>query len=707
MSTRLRLLFFFAASSAGVLAAENPSAHVPDRAPRTLVLAGREEAFRAYVTFGEGAQAFAKFKTDFDREFLGRPFPAEPLTYGNPEPRVRDAEKADAWRGAQDVCGRVSGIAEAAALIWRVTGETRYLDQAKAYLLGESKWRLDATGWESGARPGGTDVFYNDEAHFRLWRKLPLVYDQIRDAFSPDERRSLLKHYSERGRRSVQFILQARTRELKFNSLDVTPSSHPVRFMPMTGLSALALWDDLPEVREWWAFAHEFYAKRFPPWGGADGGWAEGVAYWRGVIEHAAFQDALLAIGDPSAYATPFWKNTLYFQVYNVQPYRHTQFGDLSNAGMFNLEPVVADFARHVARVLQDGHLISYAALLEDARATPLDRGLEGLDRTYPTAAEFLIRNFIASNHSLPPASPLAQLAPQRYFSDVGWVSMHSALGRPKDDIHATFISSPYGSFSHSHAHQNAFVLNAYGENLAVTGAYREWHNSPHHEGWTRLTKSKNAILIDGEGQKPKDKASSGKITRFAVTPRTVWSTGDATKAYALMQPKDRVRRVTRDFVFVDQRYVVIRDVVVLDRPGRLTWALHALQPIQWRSGAEATAIIRGQRATLTTRLLTADAGFAGRVQDRADVPVDERYVRGQAQNYFTTGSWNEQSHLFADVDRERKEHVVYAVLWPERDGLPTQPLAVHLEKTGALTLHRPDGNTDRVILTDAQLVVE
>ena len=28
------------------------------------------------------------------------------------------------------------------------------------------------------------------------------------------------------------------------------------------------------------------------------------------------------------------------------------------------------------------------------------------------------------------------------------------------------------------------------------------------------------------------------------------------------MQPKDRVQRVTRDFIFIDRRYVVIRDVV-------------------------------------------------------------------------------------------------------------------------------------------------
>ena len=683
-----------------------PAAHVPDIAPRTLVLAGREDAFQAYVTVGAGAAAFARIKADFDRDWLDWPFPAEPLTYGDPNPRMRDAAKADHWRGAQDTAGRVASVAEAAALLWKVTGEPAYLAKAKSFLLAETNWSLDATGWEHGPKTGATAILYNDEAHFRLWRTLPLVFDQLRQEFTLAERQTLLDHYRERGRQSVDFIKRARTDQLIYNSLEVTPSSHPVRFMPMTGLTALALWDDLPEAREWWAFAYEFYAHRFPPWGGDDGGWGEGVAYWRGILEHAIFQDTLLALGDPRAYASKFWANTPYFQVYNVQPYRHTQFGDLSNAGMFNLEPVVADFMQHAARIRQDGYLLSYGALLTDTRPTALNRGLTGLDSIYPRSAEELISQFTASHLPLPAPRPLAELPPDRHFADVGWISMHRALGSPADDIHATFISSPYGSFSHSHAHQNAFVLNAYGENLAITGAYREWHNSPHHEGWTRLTRSKNALLIDGEGQKPKDKNSTGRITRFQTGERATWTTGDATKAYALMQPKDRVQRVTRDFIFIDRRYVVIRDVVHLRTPGTLTWLEHALNPIEWHA-ATATSFIKTAGATLTTQLLNRHGPITGRVQAQADVPVDPAYATGTAVNYATTGRWDEHSHLFAEIPA-RQDHEVFAVLWPERGpDLPAHRLAATLGDEGYLTITRPDGLRDRIQITDTTLTLE
>src|SRR5690606_31381727 len=130
---------------------------------------------------------------------------------------------------------------------------------------------------------------------------------------------------------------------------------------------------------------YRWYRDIFTPWGGDDGGWAEGAGYWRGVYEHANFQDALLAIGDPAAYQNPFWKNTGYFQMYVVQPYRTTGFGDLSNAGKFNMESGVAHFIRHLGRVLDDGYLISYADLYSDPRPLPGKRGLPKLDRLYPT----------------------------------------------------------------------------------------------------------------------------------------------------------------------------------------------------------------------------------------------------------------------------------------------------------------------------------
>ncbi len=681
------------------------AAHVPAAAPRTLVLAGRADAFRAYVTTGPGKPALDKLKADFDRLYLDYRLPPEPRTYGDPEPRKRDTAKADKWRALQDLTGELSAVAEAGALLFLATGEQLYADKAKEILLGVAAWDRDGSDWESGSVTGATDIYYNDEAAFRLWRKLPLVYDLLRDQFTDSERALLLADFRERGTRNVQFIRAGRVEKAVRNSLENKPSSHPVRFMAMTGLSALALWDDLPEEsRDWWHLSYTFYRDRFPPWGGDDGGWAEGIAYWRGVIEHASFQDALFAIGDPLAYNTAFWRNTPYFQIYNVQPHRHTGFGDLSNAGKFNLEPKTAQFLLHFARVTGDGHVAAYALSAEGRETDPAEAGLEGVNRNYPTAAEFLLRNFLGSTRPLPASKSLSTLPPQRHFADIGWVSLHSALGRPADDIHITFKSSPYGSYSHSHADQNAFIFNAYGEDLAINSGYREFHRSPHHTGWTHQTKSKNALLIDGKGQQTQSLKSTGKILRYETTDRTTWTTGDATVAYQTLQPAGRVKSVTRDLVFIDRRYLVIRDRVSLSDSGKLTWLLHAERPLRW-DAASATALITGNRATLTTRLVTpTPVSWNVTHQDKFDVPVDPKYVGGGVAGFGTTGRWEEQHHLLLETGTASTDHVIYAVLWPERDGRPAKRLDARLTPSGALQINRPDGRIDSLTLSETGL---
>ncbi|MBI5770438.1 MAG: heparinase II/III family protein [Verrucomicrobia bacterium] len=712
----LRLLCLLAAIPALALAASDPASvarrepaeSVPAKAPRTLVLAGRLDAFRAYCTTGAGAKPFAKIRADLDAKYLALSFPAEPITYGDPSPSKRDSDKADKWRAVQDQCGIVTGIAEAATLCWLVTGEEKYLTKAKEFLLGACAWHF-APDWKSGAVVGATDIYYNDEGHFRLWRKLPLIYDQIRDRLTPAEKKTVLDHFRIRGQRSAEWIeKEGAISKVTRNSIDSDLSSHPVRFMPMTGLAGLALWDDLPEAREWWAYAYKFYRDQFTPWGGDDGGWGEGNAYWRGTIEHAAFQDTLLSIGDPLAYASTFWKNSPLFCVYHVQPYLHTTFGDTSNAGHFNLEPATADYFEHLARVQQNGFFRSYAALCTDPRPPPLEKGLTGLDRTYPIAAEFLLRNFIAAEKPLPPARPLTELPPNRFFRDVGWVSLHSALGRPADDIHVTFKASPYGSFSHSHADQGAFILNAYGESLAINSAYREFHNSPHHDQWTRQTKSKNLLLLDGTGQLPKSKKSTGKITRYEEQPRYVWTTGDATTAYAAAQKdKKNVQRVTRDLVFIDSRYVVLRDRVVLATPAKLSWLLHAEKSLTW-DATRSTATIVGPagKATLTAQVIAPGIEWHTSVTDQFPVPVDPKYAKEGMNAAFITGTWHNQQHLTAETTTAAKEFTVYTVLWPERGAKPATATAT-LTLDGTLTLSRPDGKTDHFTLTDTALALK
>ncbi len=689
------------------LAQTNGFEHVPASGPRTMVVAGQHEAFRIYCLEGAGKEAFDRIKSDLDNVYMVFPHPEDPLTYGDPEPSKRDSFKTDRWRAVQDLAGNIAGIAEAATLVWIVTGEQRYLDKAKEFLLTSTDWALDPD-WRSGSVPGATDVYYNDEGNFRLWRKLPLVYDQLRDQLTPAEKERVLDHFRERGERTVRWIRRSNISGLKRNSLEVRPSSHPVRFMAMVGLTGLALWDDLPEqARDWYDFAYKFYRDQFSPFGGDAGGWAEGNAYWRGTFEHAGFQDILLAIGDPIAYNLPFWKNTGYFALYNVQPYLHTTFGDVSNAGHFNLEPVVADYMNHLGRVHQNGYFVSYAALLDpnEPRESPSLMGMGKLARTYPTAGEFLIRNFIGSRFPAVAPAPLSELPPYRFFDDIGLVSMHSALGDPDNDIHITFKSSPYGSFSHSHPDQNTFIINGYGEGLAINSANREFHRSPHHKQWTWQTKSKNGILIDGEGQEQQDKTATGEITRFEVGDRYMWTTGDAKVAYQTRQPEGRVQRVTRDLVFIDRRYVVLRDRVETDDESHLSWLLHGEMGMGWQN-LDQRARIEGEKAALTAVLATKPFTWFAAVSDKYPAPIDPRY-RSKETYAWVTAEWQDHVSLTLTTREPSTAHTVFSVLWPEPDRKSVADVSAKMDEQGRLHVHRPDGKTDIITLSDKSLIIE
>ena len=96
----LRLLSLFAtlslpASLPAAKAVSDPAAFVPPRAPRTLVLPDKLAAFRAYVTTGEGARAFARIREDYERQFATFTVPPEPATYGDPSPSKRSSDLAD------------------------------------------------------------------------------------------------------------------------------------------------------------------------------------------------------------------------------------------------------------------------------------------------------------------------------------------------------------------------------------------------------------------------------------------------------------------------------------------------------------------------------------------------------------------------------------------------------------------------------------
>jgi hypothetical protein len=176
------------------------------------------------------------------------------------------------------------------------------------------------------------------------------------------------------------------------------------------------------------------------------------------------------------------------------------------------------------------------------------------------------------------PAFLPSDMGPSVYFKDIGWTALHSAL----TDTNRTsvyFKSSWYGSFAHSHADQNSFVLDSKGKRLLIDSGYYDDYESSHWTGWYKLTKAHNAITFDGgqgqsiAGHSNGDIDAKGKITQFDNSSLILdLVTGDATQAF-----KGALSKNVRSLAYLrSSDVVVVFDAVASTVPRTWEWNLHS-----------------------------------------------------------------------------------------------------------------------------------
>lgn len=158
------------------------------------------------------------------------------------------------------------------------------------------------------------------------------------------------------------------------------------------------------------------------------------------------------------------------------------------------------------------------------------------------------------------------------HIPSIGWVAMHSNLAdRGRNSVY--FKSSPYGSFNHSHADQNSFVINSKGLSLAIDSGYYDYYNSPHWKDWYKQTRAHNAITFDGgQGQLFDTMAAKGSITKFQHGKDVDVVTGDATIAYG-----GGLTRAVRTLVYLRPNTLLVYDSLASVKPRTWEWNIHAL----------------------------------------------------------------------------------------------------------------------------------
>ncbi len=491
--------------------------------------------------------------------WLERPVMQEPAPYPN------NQRTAAIWRQTYIDCQELIYAIRHLSIAGKVLDNAEYSALAKA-------WLLEAASWNPA---GNTSRAYTDEWAFRVAVALAWGYDWLHQELSEQERQT------------VRSALLARTEEVAVHIIEhahihLFPfDSHAVRAVSAVLIPAsIALWGESEKAQYWLDYSIEFLYTVYTPWGDKQGGWAEGPHYWMtGMAYLIEAANLLKNFSGLDLYQRPFFQNTGDFPLYTKAPdTRRATFGDDSTMGDLPCLKIGYNL-RQFAGVTGNA---AYQWYFEE-----LKRNDPGTEMAFYNWGWWDF-NFddLMYHHDYPAIEAAAPNDEDnlRWFKGIGWAAIQCRMDRPDEHIHFVMKSSPYGSISHSHGDQNAFCLAAFGEDLAIQSGHYVSFNSDMHREWRRQTRSKNAILLNGQGQyADRDKARTIKATgNLEMVERRedhVYIKGDATAAYQSLTPE--AKRVTREVYFVQDSYFVIVDSVDADEPVSLQWLLHANAPFQ------------------------------------------------------------------------------------------------------------------------------
>jgi hypothetical protein len=327
--------------------------------------------------------------------------------------------------------------------------------------------------------------------------------------------------------------------------------------------AGVVLAGDCAQAEEWLDYVLQLYAHRFLPCLGLQGENHEGVLYWRyGGRMIVQYADLMRVLCGVDLFTHPWLARTARFPMYCAPPGGYAvSFSDLAQNG----------FSNHGNKgpLCQD-----LVAILAARTANPCAYWYAG---TFPQAGK-------------PEPRPPVDWAPSILYRQIGWAIFNTSLVDAREGVTVAMHSGKYQT-GHQHADQNSFVINAYGEKLAVDGGYYDWYGSPHFKAYSTQSVAHNTILVDGEGQTWNREGADGCMRDWFDSLGYGYAVGDASapELYG-----EKLNRFERRLLFVKPGLVVIHDnLEAAGSRARFDWLLHAqtAQPIHLETGSRAFRI--------------------------------------------------------------------------------------------------------------------
>ena len=469
-----------------------------------------------------------------------------------------------------------------------LTGDPELKKTAREKLLAVIRWDPDGA---SGKRHGDLQAAW-------LLRGICWSYDAVYDLLSPEERRAAETCIRRRGDQFYAVCHPFRGNEAQNHSWDWAEAA---------GLAALTL-AEAPGMETRYRFLASLYAYRFFPSLGFEGENNEGLSYWSyGLGLAIRFVDEARYTVGLNFYEQPWLRQTVRFPMYCIPPrgfsvsFADSGMPNHSGPARASLNP---PFTGKLAESAADPQALWYAgrpASADGVRAViPLD------------------------------------IAQSRHYRHIGLTVFNTFLPDGRENVQVGFHSGKYFA-GHQHADQNHFVINAYGDKLAIDGGYYDWWGSKHFMQYSVQTVAHNTVLADGKGQDWMVSGSDGVTTHYFDTANFGFVSGDAKKVY-----QRRVSRFDRDLLFVKPDYVFVFDRLAAPKPTRFSWLMHA--------HTDAPMAHDGPRFAIARPL----AGLAGSVLLPRDalVQVGPAYTSVPVQGYSDTPVENRQKEwLFSATD--------------------------------------------------------
>jgi hypothetical protein len=192
--------------------------------------------------------------------------------------------------------------------------------------------------------------------------------------------------------------------------------------------------------------------------------------------------------------------------------------------------------------------------MFEPAYQAYKDRRMLAVLRDTPSFDTVLLGRSVKTEASLPPLESVV-------FKDAGHAILRSN-GPAKLTAAVTF--GPYGGF-HGHYDKLSFVFFGFGCELGVDPgrARSQAYRLPIHRNWYKATLGHNAVLVDGQSQKP----ATGKLELFEQGGGYAAAAASCDQAY----PGVEHRRL----LVLTGAYLLVLDELRADREHRFDWLYH------------------------------------------------------------------------------------------------------------------------------------